>query len=175
MAFLKLFSQFSKRAPVVCLTGLLLLFTSSTQPVGACDCARISSVKANMHTLQTMLETFYADHHYYPPHIHILETHAQRSPQPYWIDFNNPFISKTGYFKSFCDYQYLPFDQQSARENFVNILGIKMIVTQKKSIIALSGLVVYAPVSPQQYFLYGLDKEGKMILDKGQVFSLSNS
>lgn len=166
---------FQKMKARFLMAGLFLFFISSSQPVGACSCARISSVKANMHTLQATLETFYLEHHYYPRSVQTLEEEAKRSTHPYWKDYYNPFTSTTGHWQAWVDFEYVPFDSYQNKENFVDILGIKILINQKKSIQSLSGLVVYAQISNQKYFIYGLDKVGKIIKDKGQVFHLSNS
>jgi len=128
-----------------------------------------------MHTVQLMLESYFREFHSYPSSVLDLEEVARRSPNSYWKEFYNPYTSTTGYFESVTDFRYIPFDQKIENENIVDILGIKMIITHHHSLSSLSGLVVYAPVSTQKYYIYGLDKVGKLIKDKGQVFSLSNS
>jgi len=173
MAFLKLFSQFSKRAPVVCLTGLLLLFTSSTQPVGACDCVKISSVKANMHTLQTMVETYFVDHKRVPASGRILEFQARHDPNPYWKNILNPFTSREGYLQAWGDYHL--YNESLLADQYAEILGIRFMISDTGLPESTRGLALYLAVSKQKYLIYGVDQTGQWVIDKGKPFVLSNS
>lgn len=54
---------------------------------------KVSSVKANMHTLQTMAETFFADKGRVARNLKELKKDALTSSSPYWKDFTNPYTS----------------------------------------------------------------------------------
>ncbi|MBT9547480.1 MAG: hypothetical protein IV090_18950 [Candidatus Sericytochromatia bacterium] len=156
------------------LLALACFFITASQPVSAFDCVKTSSVKANMHTLQTILETYYADHHRYPAYGTILEREARIHPQPYWKEFVNPFLSETGYGKSWGDLHQKPVDSKD-QESIAFVLGIRMNVSSQNLPLSARGMVIYAPVSKQKYYLYGYGSNGELIKDKGQVFCLSNS
>jgi hypothetical protein len=155
---------------------LLVLFLMTTsQPVNACDCAKISSGKANMHTLQTMLETFGVDHHYYPSTVIKLEHEARNSANPYWKDFVNPMTSQQGFLKSFADLKMYHLPAAQLKEQYAEILGLRFLLIDPDLQANTSGIVLYDYVSKNKYFIYGLDKQGDFIRDKGQIFTLSNS
>ena len=68
--------------------------------IGAQDRAKISSVKANMHTLQTMVETYAVDFGgLYPPEIgkgtvlHQVASKTDGATSAYWKSFANPFTN----------------------------------------------------------------------------------
>lgn len=125
--------------------GLLVILPNF---IGACDRAPSSSVKANMHTLQTMVETYAVDYGgVYPPSVQVLEKEAKA--KGYWKDFTNPTSGYSGYGKS-----------------YVNEWDSKA-----------EGIVTYDPVKPDytKYFIYGHDPKGKRIQNKDRDFFLTNS
>lgn len=122
--------------------------------VGSCGGGRekVSSVKANMHTFQTIVETYAVDHGgVYAQDVQTLRREAMKSADTsaYWKDFNNPFTNGTG--------QNYAFANEGESE--------------------LSGVVTYHTFNAHTgYVLYGYGKvSGQKILDKGQIFELSNS
>ncbi|MBT9547482.1 MAG: hypothetical protein IV090_18960 [Candidatus Sericytochromatia bacterium] len=155
--------------------GLFLLFITSSQPVAACDCAKISGVKANMHTVQTMLETFWVDHRYYPASVRELEFDARNSSNPYWKDFLNPSTSQSGYLKSFADDYHWTSYEPLLKEQYAEILGFRFLILNRDLSDNTKGLVVYKRINKQKYLLYATDKAGYLLRDKGKPFVLSNS
>lgn len=123
--------------------------------IGAQDRAKISSVKANMHTYQTMTETYGVDFGgVYPDNVAALSTEANKAgaTSAYWKDFNNPFTNKTG-------------DGFSYEDN----AGPAAISV---------GVVGYDPedASPTRYWIYGGGKTANQpVQDKGSTFTLTNS
>ncbi len=124
---------------------------------GAQDRAKQSSIKANMHTLQTMIETYAVDWGgVYPKDLAILEKEAKKSGYSYWRDFTNPYTSKKG-----------------ASHTIIDIKNIK---PDSK----LPGQVIYIPLTDStkqitSYFLVGLDENGKLISDNNNgSFYLTN-
>lgn len=112
---------------------------------------RNSSVKANMRTFQTILETYSAENRgAYPVTLTTLEQAGRAIGHEYWKDFTNPFtgLSGTGSLKM----------EQEAHE---------------------PGFVTYAPVirggKVFQYFIYGYKKSGERVKDQCHEFVLSNS
>lgn len=124
-----------------------------------------SSVKANMHTLQSIVETYAVDWGgVYPRDIEALKLEATQAGRDYWKDFTNPYTGKSGEGLSYGDASHVWLQKQG---------GILRPHADE------AGLVLYAPVKDcrgiVKYFVYGLDKEGQTVKDKGRDFVLSNS
>ncbi|MGE3724928.1 MAG: type II secretion system protein [Candidatus Sericytochromatia bacterium] len=126
--------------------------------IGAQDRAKISSIKANMHTVQTMLETYGVDWGgTYPSSATALITESLAASNPYYKDFVNPFTSQS----------MGPAGATSTN----SLLDITATTTAAGNI----GRTGYEDVGTTKYFLYGFDKVGAVVKDKGTAFSLSNS
>lgn len=118
--------------------------------IGTCGRSKISSVKANMHTTQTMLETYAVDWGgIYPPNMEALYEEANQPGRAYWKEFSNPFLGYSGAGKSYTD-------------------------EGKKT---EPGIVTYEPVGNPitTYYIYGYNKGGTKTQQKGQNFYLTNS
>lgn len=131
------------------------------------DRAKISSVKANMHTLQTMLETYAVDNDgIYPKDIKELELTAKKNK--YWSDYKNPY-----------------------KNNKTNLDLDNSISNLEKTIKCISffdtydipaGVVLYNPIFDNhkkitKYYLYGTgfyDNERIIIKDRSKFFYLTN-
>ncbi|HEY9844008.1 MAG TPA: hypothetical protein V6D23_26290, partial [Candidatus Obscuribacterales bacterium] len=133
----------------------LLAIAGGAQP--ASQRAKVSSVKANMHTLQTLVETYAVDWGgVYPPDLDALYAEASRPGAEYWRNVTNPYTERSGIGHRG---SLLDFSQFLADPDF-------------------QGLALYQPVpgSPiVKYYIYGSDAKGKLVQDKGQDFVLSNS
>lgn len=120
--------------------------------IGAQDRAKLSSVKANMHTLQTIAETYAVDWGgVYAQNLSTMKSVATSGNNKYWKDFTNPFTSATDVGGSMTDYA-------ASGE---------------------AGKVLYRPTTDSAgaytvYGIYGRDKSGTDIQDKGKAFVLSN-
>lgn len=135
--------------------------------IGNSDRAKISSVKANMHTLQTLLETYSVDNGVlYPESIINLKKAAKKGN--YWKEIKNPFdlASKT----------YMDMNFKINENNQINCDFFK-----KNKIVA--GMVIYYPVKNKidnniySYYLYGTKREYEkidFITDGKNLFYLSN-
>ena len=65
--------------------------------ISAQDRAKLASVKSNMHTFQTILETYSVDASgNYPADYDDAYTSAKKGNNTYWKDFKNPFSNKSG-------------------------------------------------------------------------------
>lgn len=131
--------------------------------IGAQDRAKVSSVKSNMHTLQTIVETYAVDWGgVYAANVSGLNNEATQPGRDYWKEFTNPFTGTSGLSKSYSD--TTGFTIQSTG-------GVASPVSTK------AGWVLYDPGAAPivKYFVYGLDKSGSTIRDKGKNFTLSNS
>jgi len=118
--------------------------------------AKLSSVKANMHTLQTVVETYAVDYGgIYAPDLQSLQAAAQNPSEygSYWKDFYNPYTNKTGLGQSFLHYRdYVPGPE-------------------------MAGLVLYEVLGEEPYItysIYGTDQDGQLIQKDETPFILSN-
>ncbi len=118
--------------------------------IGTYSGGKLSSVKANMHTMQTIVETHAVDWGgVYPASTAAMRKEAKNASNSYWKDFSNP----------------------------LNYQGLSYLDMGQK---AVPGAVIYLPVPGSEsgeiigYKIYGYDKEGKILQDKGVDFVLSN-
>ena len=73
--------------------------------ISAQDRAKLASVKSNMHTFQTILETYSVDSNgYYPKNVEDLIKTATKGNNTYWKDFKNPYTREKGKGKSYDDF-----------------------------------------------------------------------
>ncbi len=127
----------------------------------AIDRAKLSSVKANMHTLQTMVETYGVDHGgTYASDLDLLLKAAENNSYgSYWKDFVNPFTSQRG----------------------IGLRGAIMAFKDYSPSPDFAGMVLYKPgegKEPTTYWIYGVDQNGELIKDNPdneQPFMLSNT
>lgn len=168
--------------------------------VGAINCAKISSEKANMHTFQIIVETYGVDHRaVYPPNVAVLHQVASVKEQlysAYWKDFSNPYTALSGKGKSYDDLgQYWNLSQPIVAaqklqlpKTYMDFLGIRFYKPRrfyewelsyegftKVPLFAQRGLVLYHRVDPAHYEIYGVGKGGEFVTDKGKPFVLTNS
>lgn len=134
--------------------------------IGAQDRAKISSVKANMHTVQTMLETYGVDWGgVYPTTVGTATTgligQSLTSSNPYFKDFANPFTSKS------------MGASGATPGNSVYDLANTTTAAANAGLVGYDDVAVNSVVG--KYFVYGNDKVGAIIKDKGQFFTLTNS
>jgi type II secretion system protein G len=130
--------------------------------IGAQDRAKISSIKANMHTVQTMLETYGVDWGgTYPSTVGTATTgligESRQASNAYYKDFVNPFTS------------------QSMGAAGATVGNALIDITATTTAAANAGKTGFEDVGTTKYFLYGFDKVGAVVKDKGIAFSLSNS
>lgn len=159
------------------LLGVILLpMALIVLPAMACDCSKVSSVKANMHTLQTLLEMYAADHQgQYPPNLATLQRAAETGK--YWKSFANPYTGKTGNLQAFGDdIQLLRMMQAGIRHPekplYHEMLGIRWYPADYYKRKKAEGLVLFASQGPHAYRIYGFSLGGELIRDKGQPFVL---
>jgi len=115
-----------------------------------------------MHTFQTIAETYGVDWGgVYPTTVAEMQSEASGNANAYWKDFANPFINTSGAGNSYDD----------AVATVAK--GAKITATVKAGIVAWNPLTVSGATS--QYWVYGGDKSGFPIVDKGVILTLSNS
>ncbi|MFN8578795.1 MAG: hypothetical protein U0354_18355 [Candidatus Sericytochromatia bacterium] len=136
----------------------------------AIERANTSSVKANMHTMQTTLETYSVDWSgLYPETLEALEQEAK--DKKYWKELKNPFNSSSTNTVYINDSEY-----QQAKTT----LTFKGQPIEDMSF--FRGAVIYKPYDTTNvngttltaYFIYGLDMFGDYIKDRDVYFVLTN-
>ncbi|MEK7433916.1 MAG: hypothetical protein AABZ74_12335 [Cyanobacteriota bacterium] len=130
----------------------------------------LAEIKSNMHTFQTILETYSVDSKgSYPKNVEELYKFANTGNNKYWKDFKSPFSHKFGKSISFDDFDKKLLEKKSNNWFF-------------KEEIKCSGCVYYSFSMSKKgqidgYFIYGSDKNGEIIIDvqSGLPFTLSNN
>jgi len=145
--------------------------------IGAQDRAKVSSVKSNMRTFQTMVETYGVDFGgRYPDTVDILE--AAAGTGSYLKTYSNPFTGKALTVAATAEGEVLaegivytdePTTSQTTAIATVTAASALGQVVYRQPHITGSGTEAYT-----RYAIYGLDKAGVPVLDKGNVFTLSN-
>lgn len=159
--------------------GMLLLWTSPS--ASACSYAPISSIKANQHQLQTILETYYEDHHAYPPSTLLLKEEAVK--QGYWKEFNNPLEYTQGYGEAYLDVAATDLDEKAHRVLTHKFkvptapkmyFGLRVVKTIERGIYPRKGILLYQYISKQRYRVCAVGrKDYELIMDRDKVFCLS--
>lgn len=140
--------------------------------IAAQDRAKLSSVKSNMHTFQTMIETYavdwggvYAGTPATPATGAAAALVTEAKNKSYYKDFKNPFSAQSGAGSSYMD-------------NAPATVAVQTDGTAN-SASHVAGAVSYEPVNTAgtltKYYIYGGEKStGKVIVDKGIAFFLTN-
>lgn len=141
---------------VIVIIGILVAIALPNY-IGSQNRAKVSSVKSNMHTLQTTIETYAVEWDgRYADTLAALNTEATQAGRQYWKDFVNPITGVSGLNATYRDLSVMP-PANPANAGFTlynpTVNGTRPITT---------------------YFVYGLDKNGSPILDRGQDFYLTN-
>lgn len=135
--------------------------------ISAQDRAKVSSVKANMHTFQTGAETYAVDNSgVYPPNVDAYKNEG--GSKTYWKELKNPFSGKTG---------------KAAAGAYNDITATTTAATATTSLTEITeGAIGYIPLksaagnTDTSYGIYGAGKDSKPVTDKGSsVFFLSNN
>lgn len=122
--------------------------------LGATDRARVASTKANMHTAQTMLESYAADWAgLYPESVVQLENDAGSGN--YLKSFRNPLTGQEGAGSAWVDYAGTALTTATA--------GL------------IPGAVYYDLQDQTRYALYASDQVGRALREKESVFVLTNN
>lgn len=127
----------------------------------------VSRTKANAHTLQTMVDTYYENNNKkYPKNIDELKKEAlsAKVPYPYWKELKNPFTYNTGKGEAYDDFN-------------------RVLINEKISLPELRkvGLVYYSPIFNKKgkvikYYIYASGKDGFLIKEyENKFFTLTNN
>lgn len=129
--------------------------------IAAQDRAKLSSVKSNMHTVQTVTETYAVDWGgVYADNMSVLYTEAVG--KAYWKEFKNPFTAST-----------------AADNAYMSATAVATVDTGGAATGLAAGSILYDPIlsagTITKYYIYGGSKEvDKALLDKGVSFFLTN-
>ena len=157
----------------------ILLFLFIPDLVIHRECARLSSVKVNMSTFQTLLESYALTHEgHYPDNVLTLKSTAQT--EHYWKDFTNPFTHEMGYQKSYSDLSPQVLNEIQAKNTNrlfnlkkLDLLGIRLMEDTRHY--ALQGQVLYHRISEKQYRIYGTsNQDTHLIYYQGKPLVLSS-
>lgn len=160
--------------------------------IGISDCSWKSSVKANMHTFQTLVEIYATEHKgLYPPtatHLRAVATDKSFPSNPYWKNFYNPMTHQLGYGHSYSDIsveglerleQHSPFSKQTPKDirRFAKslcreLVGIRLCLPAQQTVYL--GQVLYFRPHPHHYLIYGVDEANHLMRDRNSTFILSN-
>ena len=140
--------------------------------IGAQDRAKVSSVKANMHSFQTMIETYGVDWGgSYPVTYASIQTEAVL--RDYAKGYTNPFTGQALSLQNDTDCLRLA---EVVTGSFDPASNTDTAVYSGPGGANCTGQVIYrrAVQGGTLYAIYGLGKNASWIHDKGQVFSLTN-
>lgn len=155
--------------------------------IGTIDCSRVYSTKANMHTLQTLIETYAVDHDgHFPQNLAELKQDAQMTGREYWKEIYNTSLDdyRTAFhpagegqsYMLFKDYQQKKWHLFKPAYSLHTILGLRLDLSWGWPPPPYgNGMVLYDFVSRHRYFIYGTESQGLLLKDKGQNFVLGNS
>ncbi len=168
---------FYPKALTSMLLGLVLAIAFWPEPTWACTCrTRTASVQANMHTLQTAVETYAVKHRgNYPKSLAVL--YKEATAQDYWKDFANPYTyaaERSLFMADMPQWKQLTAQRTS---QYVFGLRVRSLPQGEKPTPAervYAGVVLYAYAAPNGYRIYGLDGQGQLLRDRGETFFLSH-
>ncbi|MFN8673289.1 MAG: hypothetical protein U0457_14555 [Candidatus Sericytochromatia bacterium] len=149
--------------------GLFFVGLALPNFISCGDRPKSTSVKSNMHTFQTIVETYSVDYPgLYAKNVENLNKASKTASNKYWKDFNNPYTGKTGKGISYDNFdKNIILDEQGWYNYFF----------PKKY---PAGMVYYDPVidgkNITKYYIYGSYANGKLIRDSnGMLLTLSNN
>ena len=153
------------------LLPILFLFWVRVFP---CERAKPATVKANMHSFKTMVETYAMHHGVYPENVRTLQKAAKSGD--YWNSFPNPMsLYQRGYGKSYLD--LTPDMLDSERQELITprsqyFLGLRVIPSTITDYRPHEGLVLYQYLSEASYRIYATGKDGILIHTDKKPFYL---
>jgi len=146
--------------------------------ISAQDRAKLSSVKANMHTVQTAVETYGVDWGgVYPASLGDgsgtdEELVREAQSKNYWKGFKNPFDGSEGGDKSY-KIEELSVEMYDANDGNPNCATATVSNSLNSGLVGYEGVQV--GTGNTKYYIYGGAKENnKCVDDKGKAFFLTN-
>ena len=143
--------------------------------ISAQDRAKASSVKANMHTLQTGAETYAVDNSgVYADTPANLKIEADSVGKKYWKELKNPFSGKTGQGAALAYNVIATLPPNPTAGAPVTNTAIEEGVTGYVGLTG-AGAIAATTSNVTSYVIYGAGKANSLITDKGStIFFLSN-
>lgn len=154
----------------VAILGLLLAIALPNF-IGAQNRARASATKTNMHNFQNIVEMYAVDFNHYPDNYTVMATQAPF--MKYAKEFTNPVTGDRVSFDLNVDCRRMA---EVIAVGNVPPNGVNVAYTGPGGILC-AGQVIYSPpvIVTADYAVYGLDAQGRYLVDKGKMFILSNS
>jgi prepilin-type N-terminal cleavage/methylation domain-containing protein len=134
--------------------------------IAAQDRAKNSSVKANMHTFQTMVETYGVNFGGTYPHT-IAELATDATSNSYLKSYKNPVSGVL-----------LDINSATTGQNLAELIAGSPASNAVPAAGTFGQVVYRRSVSSDfytKYAIYGVDKDTKYIQDKGEIFFVSNN
>lgn len=137
------------------------------------------AIRANMQTLQVLVENYHHEFKRYPDSLSVLPAAIKPADQSDWTVLRNPFDGQTGYGRAYLDYaayrtHYLP--SKHTAWHIESVLGIYVDFREPQvEKPSFAGLALYHSISPRSYTIYGTDIKGELVQVNDQVFTLSPS
>ena len=151
---------------ILLLAGLLYLFI----PYQPREKLIVQTLKANMHTVQMMLDIYGWEHNAYPTNFKSLKKEAIKSR--YWKRFSNPY-QKNKLFAVDADVVLRFAKKHTIEEAFSkSIFSYLFFQPEAKP---FEGCVIYDYVDKNSYYLYGVSRDNRLEQKEGKIFVLSNA
>lgn len=135
-----------------------------------------AAIRANMQTLQVLVENYHHQFKRYPDSLSALSAAIKPADQWAWTALRNPFDGQTGYGHAYLDYaayrtHYLP--SKHTAWHIESVLGIYVDLRESQAQNpSFAGLALYHSISPHSYTIYGTDIKGELVQVNDQVFTL---
>lgn len=136
--------------------------------IGSASCEKATWVRANMHALQTLVETYFVETGRYPIELLDLKKAADKAEDPYWKDFFNPFTGGIGSGKAYDDFSRQGGD--AILHVWDDYGGIRFYRPRREG----AGLVLYRYLDAHHYEIYGLAYGGYPVQYNRHAYFLTN-
>ena len=139
--------------------------------ISAQDRAKVSSVKANMHTFQTGVETYAVDWSgVYPANTAEFRNEGRQTTKGYWKELKNPFSAAVGQSATGA-YNTLPGVAAGGNVALLSLVAANM----AEGVTGYAALRSATGSTDTSYAIYGAGKNSAPVTDKGSsIFFLSN-
>lgn len=133
------------------------------------------SIKTNMHSFQTIIETYGVEQQQYPENVAELKLKASqtRAGMAYWKELHNPYTLDAE-LEAYVDFDAfvpkdMPLEHFPPGSPHRQHPGVFQLPPAR---LDYAGRVVYRRLDPTHYVLYGTQRDGRFLREKGQIFVL---
>ncbi|MGV3527097.1 MAG: hypothetical protein ACO1RX_22970 [Candidatus Sericytochromatia bacterium] len=163
-------SSVSQLLPVLIYLIIFFFTPIMIPPSRSCECPKTFFIKSNMHTLQTVLETYAVAKGSYPPSIELPE--KQLETWPSWRSVSNPVTGEQGAAAAYRDYGPAPSGHFPILASKCGRRWLGIPVSSCHPDTERAGQVLYHAKSPTSYVLYGVNGHGFLLEDDGKPYVL---